>query len=170
MYTAAPFPSYRLRFAGLALAFALTGCAVAPASAPVQAAAPPAPSPTPSPPPSSAGAASAQAPDSDAALQAGFVRWVAAMRASALAAGIDDTTVHSAFDDVHYLPRVVELDGRQPEFNRAVWDYLDTAVSPQRVTRGQDKLLQVRTEADAAAARYGVPASVVVAIWGMESN
>ena len=30
-------------------------------------------------------------------------------------------------------------------------------VTPQRVARGQDKLLQVRAEADAAAARYGVP-------------
>ena len=71
---------------------------------------------------------------------------------------------------MHYLPRVVELDRAQPEFTRTVWDYLDSAVSPQRVARGQDKLLQVRDEADAAAARYGVPPAIVVAIWGMESN
>ena len=35
---------------------------------------------------------------------------------------------------------------------------------------GQDKLLQVRAEADAAAARYGVPPTILVAIWGIESN
>ncbi|MDB5849634.1 MAG: lytic murein transglycosylase, partial [Rhodoferax sp.] len=46
----------------------------------------------------------------------------------------------------------------------------DSAVSAQRVMRGQDKLLEVRAQADAAAARYGVPASILVAIWGMESN
>jgi lytic murein transglycosylase len=53
---------------------------------------------------------------------------------------------------------------------RTVWDYLDATVSAQRVTRGQDKLQQVRTQADAAAARYGVPPATLVAIWGIESN
>jgi membrane-bound lytic murein transglycosylase B len=43
-------------------------------------------------------------------------------------------------------------------------------VSPQRIARGQDKLQQARAAADAAAARYGVPPAVVVAIWGIESN
>ncbi|MEO6744452.1 MAG: lytic murein transglycosylase, partial [Caldimonas sp.] len=62
------------------------------------------------------------------------------------------------------------LDRAQPEFTRAVWDYLDNAVSPQRIRLGQDRLLQVREQADAAAARYGVPATILVAIWGMESN
>ena len=72
---------------------------------------------------------------------------------------------------MQHLDQVIALDRAQPEFTRAVWTYLDTAVSPQRVMRGQDKLLEVRTELDdAAAARYGVPAEIVVAIWGMESN
>ena len=104
------------------------------------------------------------------ALQQGFARWVTGFRAAARAAGISEATLHVAFDDVHYLPRVVELDRAQPEFTRTVWDYLDSAVSPQRVALGQDKLLQLRSEADAAAARYGVPPSIVVAIWGIESN
>ena len=98
------------------------------------------------------------------------MRWVDGFRATARTAGIGEATLHAALDNIHYLPRVVELDRAQPEFNRTVWDYLDSAVSPQRVTRGQDKLLQVRAEADAAAARYGVPANILAAIWGMESN
>ncbi len=64
----------------------------------------------------------------------------------------------------------MELDGVQPEFNRPVWDYLDTALSRQRIARGQDKLLQVRASSGAVAARYGVPLEILVAIWGMESN
>ena len=43
-------------------------------------------------------------------------------------------------------------------------------MSPQRIAQGQDKLAQVRREADAATARYGLPANVLVAIWGIESN
>lgn len=106
----------------------------------------------------------------DSMVREQFAQWVAAFRASARAEGINEATLNRAFDDVHYLPRVIELDRSQPEFTRSVWDYLDNTVSAQRVALGQDKLLQVRAEADAAARRYGVPPSIVVAIWGMESN
>ncbi len=101
---------------------------------------------------------------------AAYQKWVADFRATALAQGISEATLRAALDPVQYLPRVVELDRAQPEFTRTVWGYLDNAVTPQRVARGQDKLLQVRREADAAAARYGVPANVLAAVWGMESN
>ncbi|HET7835536.1 MAG TPA: lytic murein transglycosylase [Variovorax sp.] len=154
----------------MALAAAvLAGCASAPPTAapaparPAPAARPPAPAPAPAAQPSGAGA-------DELSLQQGFARWVADFRSSARAAGIGDATLQAAFGDVQYLPRVVELDRAQPEFTRTVWDYLDNTVTAQRVALGKDKLMQVRVEADAAAARYGVPPAVVVAIWGMESN
>ena len=104
------------------------------------------------------------------ARQKAFADWIAAFSASARAAGIDEDTLRVAFDAVQYIPRAVELDRAQPEFTRTVWDYLDRTVTPQRVALGQEKLLQLRAETDAAAARYGVAASVLVAIWGLESN
>lgn len=137
----------------------LAGCATAPPKAPPMSA-----------PFNASHAQPAEAANREAALQQGFAGWVAGFLVTARAAGINEATLHSAFDGVRYLPRVVELDRAQPEFTRTVWDYLDNTVSPQRVTLGQDKLLQVRAEADAAASRYGVPATVLVAIWGMESN
>lgn len=115
-------------------------------------------------------ASSPAAASDEASLQHGFSQWVARFRASARAAGIGEATLRDAFDAIAYLPRVVELDRAQPEFTRTVWDYLDTAVSPQRIALGLQRLQQVRNEADAAAARYGVPSSIVVAIWGIESN
>lgn len=149
-----------------ALAIAtLLGCTSAPSTAP---AAPPAPPAPPTPPASSV--APTQASSDEATLQQGFARWVARFRASALAAGIDEATLRAAFDEVRYLPRVVELDQAQPEFTRTTWEYLDSAVSPQRVALGQDKLSQLRGQTEAAAARYGVPSNIVVAIWGIESN
>jgi membrane-bound lytic murein transglycosylase B len=101
---------------------------------------------------------------------AAFARWVAGFRLTARAAGITDATLQNAFASVQYLPRVVELDRAQPEFTRAIWDYLDVAVSEQRVARGQDKWILERQAIDAAAAQYGVPAPILVAIWGIESN
>jgi len=140
----------------------LTGCAASTSTA--------TPQPAPPSPPSSASSAAAQAGADDAALQQAFARWVARVRASARAAGIEEATLRAALDDVRYLPRVIELDRAQPEFTRAVWDYLDSAVSPQRVALGQDKLLQLRSQAEAASTRYGVAPNVIVAIWGIESN
>ncbi|NMM08340.1 lytic murein transglycosylase [Polaromonas sp.] len=99
-----------------------------------------------------------------------FARWVAEFSTIARAAGIDEATLQVAFDNVRLVPRVIESDRAQPEFTRTVWDYLDGALSTQRIDRGQDKLLQLRPDVDAIAARYGVPAEVLVAIWGMESN
>jgi len=136
----------------------LAGCASTPSAAPQASD------------PSTVGVPPTEAGTDDLALQQSFARWITGFRTAARAAGISEATLHVAFDGIRYLPRVVELDRAQPEFTRTVWDYLDSAVSSQRVALGRDKLLQLRSEADAAAARYGVPPSIVVAIWGIESN
>lgn len=99
-----------------------------------------------------------------------FARWVADFKSSARAAGIDEATLQIAFDNARFIPRVIELDSAQPEFTRPVWDYLDNALTTQRIACGQDKLLQLRPVVEPIVARYGVPADVLVAIWGMESN
>jgi membrane-bound lytic murein transglycosylase B len=100
----------------------------------------------------------------------GFDDWVARFRDSARAAGVDEATLHIALDDARFLPRVIELDRAQPEFTRTVWAYLDSVVTPRRVDTGRDKLLQLHDEVAGAAARYGVPAPVLIAIWGIESD
>ena len=177
-----PIASWRrllCRAGAMAVVAVLAACASTPAAAPPlssPAATSPAPAPSPAPPappaPASApiDAVPADPAASEAALQQAFADWIVAFSATARAAGIDDATLHAAFDGVRYAPRVVDSDRTQPEFVRAVWDYLDRAVSPQRVALGRQRLAEVRVEADAAAARYGVPPPIVVAIWGMESN
>ena len=110
-------------------------------------------------------------PVSDEAKHAqSFDRWVAEYRVFARAAGIDEATLHIAFDNIRFVPRVIELDQAQPEFNRTVWDYLDNALSLARISRGQEKLRQLRPVIEPIAMRYGVPAETIFAIWGMETN
>lgn len=147
----------RLVPASLAV-LAIAGCAFAP-SAPIQA-----------PPPSNFGANVTLAGSIEVEPSQKFARWIAEFSTTARAAGIDAATLQIAFDNVRFVPRVIELDRTQPEFTRPVWDYLDSALSPQRIARGQDKLLQLRPLVEPIAARYGVPAEILVAIWGMESN
>lgn len=154
MQRAIPLPAVAVAAAALLIA----GCATQ---------APPGPSSTPAPLPSTS---TPQAPAAmEAELQQRFAQWLEGFKDSARAAGINDGTLR-ALDGAQYLPRVVELDRAQPEFTRPPWQYLDNTVSPQRVTQGQEMLQQWRAPLDAAAARYGVPPEIVVAIWGMESN
>ena len=154
------FPQSRLSWLVFtALAFALlAGCASSPGTVPQ------------SPVPASGSGSAMQASHDESSPRQTFAAWVANFGVTARVSGIGEETLRAAFGGVQYLPRVVELDGVQPEFTRPVWDYLDRTVTPQRIAIGRNKLAEVRGEADAAAARYGVPAAILVAVWGMESG
>lgn len=156
-----PISNHPSRAACLTLAVALlSGCAALPPALPTPAVQAPTT-------PAETTAAPEAAPPRT---EQDFAQWVASFRAGARAAGITDATLSTAFDSVQFLPRVIELDRAQPEFTRTVWDYLDRAVTPQRIALGRENLARHRAQADAAAAQYGVPPEVLVAIWGIESN
>ncbi|MCW4149453.1 lytic murein transglycosylase [Halomonas sp. 18H] len=99
-----------------------------------------------------------------------FAAWLADFRRQARAEGISAATLQNALDGVRYRPRVIELDGSQPEFVRPIWEYLDSAVSATRIDNGRERLARYRDTAEQMAARYGVPSEVLVAIWGIESS
>jgi membrane-bound lytic murein transglycosylase B len=99
----------------------------------------------------------------------GFDLWLRGFRPRALAAGIGPATFDRAFAGAGYLPEVIARDRRQAEFTRAIWEYLDTAVSETRIENGRRMLAEHRRMLDRIAAQYGVPAEVIVAIWGLES-
>ena len=151
-------PAWRWLSPATLAILALAGCAAAPAVH------------TDAPAPTVETAIAAQAPSDELVHREKFALWVARLSADARQAGIDPATLHQAFNNVRFLPRVIELDRAQPEFTRTVADYLGNAVSAQRIARGQDKLRQLRPVIDPIAARYGMPAETLVAIWGMESN
>ncbi len=151
-------PRRRWRHLTTLAAVALTACASPPSTTPQTA------------PVTPEAAQAAGVSMDELAQQQGFARWVAAFEDSARAAGVDDATLHLAFDDAHFVPRAVTSDRAQPEFTRAVWDYVDLIVSPNRVQHGQQKLAETQAELAAAEARYGVPQATIVAIWGMESD
>lgn len=115
-------------------------------------------------------AAATESADQTPAERESFDQWVSEFRQKARSEGITATTLDEALADVRYQPRIIELDRSQPEFTRAIWEYLDSAVSSSRVDNGRRKLAEHRSAADQAQSRYGVPGSVITAIWGIESN
>lgn len=112
------------------------------------------------------------APDPDLQPQpnAGYDAWVAAFRGRAQARGISAGTLDAAFRGAGFLPGVVTRDRNQTEFKRSLEDYLAIVASPEKVATGRAKYGQYRALLGEIEGRYGVPAHVVAAVWGMESN
>lgn len=109
-------------------------------------------------------------PPVDAATQARFEGWIAAFRPRALASGISETTWARATKGIRYNPRVIESDRNQAEFQKKIWQYLETAVSDTRIREGKAALSRHAATLNAIEKRYGVEKEVVAAIWGMETN
>ena len=102
--------------------------------------------------------------------QPSFSEWRDAFRSEAMANGISADTFERAFAGIEPDPSVVEADRSQPEFTRPVWQYLEGAISTQRVRNGQRLLGEHAATLTAIEARYGVDREALVAIWGLESS
>lgn len=118
----------------------------------------------------SLGAPAAVGAPAAAADQAGFERWVADFKGRMRAKGYSREFLDSVFSGAQLVERALQLDKEQPEFVTPIWTYLDHLVTPQRISEGLKAMsLQAETLAKIED-RYGVPPSVVAAIWGIESN
>ena len=75
---------------------------------------------------------------------AGFAQWIEGFRRRARAAGIRDAVFDQAFRGIQLNDTVLDRDRNQSEFTRALWDYLDSAVSTSRVRNGREALRENR--------------------------
>jgi membrane-bound lytic murein transglycosylase B len=89
---------------------------------------------------------------------------------SAKSAGITRATFDRAFKDFTIDPEVIELANYQPEYVKPIGEYLDRAVSEKRIQVGKQKLVEYQALLGALENRYGVDRTIIVAIWGVESN
>lgn len=113
--------------------------------------------------------ASAQSSSPLVRTEAGLQSWIKDFKPKALAAGIESDLFDKAMASVRFAPKVVERDRNQSEFTKTIWDYLGTAVSDLRVSNGKAALKRQQKALSEIEARYGVPAQIVTAIWGLES-
>lgn len=67
-------------------------------------------------------------------------------------------------------PTVLVLLNRQPEFTMPVWDYLAVLVDTERVADGRAAFAKWRDTLQKIEQQSGVPAAVIVGVWGVESN
>ncbi len=96
--------------------------------------------------------------------------WLQAFRREAIGKGISHTTVNKALTGIDYLPRVIELDRKQPESTRTFVQYRETVISQKRIDEGRELLQAYRRDLEKASERYGVAPEYIVALWGIETS
>lgn len=99
-----------------------------------------------------------------------FTAWLEGVRQEALARGISPATLDRVLTGLQPIPKVMELDQRQPEFVDTFLDYLDRRVTHSRIEEGRRQLEQHRALLAEIEQRYGVPPHILVALWGLETN
>jgi membrane-bound lytic murein transglycosylase B len=68
------------------------------------------------------------------------------------------------------LPQVTQAEQTQPEFTRSFQAYTGRMLTSTRVATGQNYVQAHADLLQPISARTGVPASVIVALWGLETN
>ncbi|MCA0405791.1 MAG: lytic murein transglycosylase [Proteobacteria bacterium] len=101
---------------------------------------------------------------------AGFAGFVAALWPDAKARGVSRQTFDAAFSGLTPDASIIPLTKKQSEFAKPIWSYLDSAISSARLSRGQAAASQYASELASAERKYGVERSVILGIWGMETN
>ena len=100
-----------------------------------------------------------------------FNAFLAAMAREAQAAGVSREVIASAFAGVTLDPAVLAFDRRQRgTFTKSFAQYAATRVTSGRVTRGRQMLQRHAGLFARLEQQFGVPAPVLVAIWGLESD
>ena len=110
------------------------------------------------------------APDMRPQPNAGYDAWVASFKNRASGYGLNSATIAAGFRGTGYLPGVVKRDRNQTEFKRSLEDYLSIAASDERVSKGRAAFARHRSTLNALETKYGVDATIICAIWGLESQ
>ena len=99
-----------------------------------------------------------------------FEDWLKGFRGEAAKAGIADGVLEKALGSVQPIPRVLELDRRQPEFMLTLWRYMEIYVPDRRVEQGKELLKKHAKLLAEVEKKYGIPPRFLVAFWGVETD
>jgi membrane-bound lytic murein transglycosylase B len=99
-----------------------------------------------------------------------FASFLGGVRAEARRNGVSNAVLDRAFAGLRPNAKVIELDQHQPEFTLTWEQYRSRIVSDTRVAKGRQLFAVHRDLLARVTARYGVPAGIIMGIWGLESN
>jgi lytic murein transglycosylase len=102
--------------------------------------------------------------------EATFDAWLDGVRAEARAAGDSDRAISDALDGVSFDPAIVKKDRAQGVFTQDFLQFSDRMVAAYRITEGKARIAKLADVFQRIEKTYGVPAPVLTAFWGLETD
>jgi lytic murein transglycosylase len=99
----------------------------------------------------------------------GFNEWLGSFKQVAIRDGVSPQVADAALNGVVYDPSVAAHD-RGQGFGQNFAAFAARHITPGRIKRGKTMLLAYAEPFEKIEQRYGVPAPVLVAIWGLETD
>jgi lytic murein transglycosylase len=99
----------------------------------------------------------------------GFEAFIADIKAEAAASGISAGAIHT-LDDISYDPGIVAKDHGQRVFHQSFEQFAGRMVNSYRLGKGRALMRQYAPVFTRIEQSYGVPAPVLIAIWGLETD
>jgi lytic murein transglycosylase len=99
-----------------------------------------------------------------------FEAWRDAFRGRALARGVSEATYGRVLGSIKPDTSVYAEIRSQPEFNEALWQYINRRVSDWRIITGKARAKEYAPLLGRIESEYGVDRFIMLALWGVESS
>jgi lytic murein transglycosylase len=99
-----------------------------------------------------------------------FEAWLSRFKTEARAQGIAQSALDQASPFLVYDPRIVNIDRGQRIFAQPFLEFSSKMLPSGRITGGIAQIQKHRAVFDREEKHYGVPAAVITAFWGLESD
>ena len=99
-----------------------------------------------------------------------YERWLEQFKKDAIAQGISPRVVAAASPSMTFDPAIIKRDHGQAVFSQSFLQFSDRMVGGARIPNGQAKMKQHAALFAQVEKKYGVPAPVLTAFWGLESD
>src|SRR5216683_4906055 len=114
--------------------------------------------------------ATAAAAATDCRTSGSFESWLGRFKAEAVAQGISRSAIDAASPYLVYDQRIVNIDRGQRIFAQSFLEFSGKMLPPYRLQQGTAEIRKYQAIFDRAEKQYGVPAAVITAFWGLESD
>ena len=99
-----------------------------------------------------------------------FERWLAAFKQEAAQQGISQRTISAALDGMTIDPGIIARDRGQRFFSQSFIDVVAKLATSNRISRGHAQIQKYHAIFERAEQEYGVPPSIIAAVWALESD
>ena len=99
-----------------------------------------------------------------------FSIWLEEFKIRAEKNAISRKTIDESLNKAKIIPRIIELDKKQPEFTLTLSQYLKNVVSNKRKINGISKIKENWILLENISKKYNVQPRFIVALWGIETD